>query len=75
MGSGSIAPSFLTSAPDGCERSASRPFRFNPGEKVPGAHWTAGWVGPSAGVKSMEKRKIFPLPGFEKPAVQHVARH
>jgi hypothetical protein len=29
----------------GGEWSATLPGRFNPGESVPGTHWTRGWVG------------------------------
>jgi len=32
----------LTSAPDGGKRSASRPARFIPRERAPGAHWIGG---------------------------------
>jgi hypothetical protein len=38
MGSGEIAPTFLTSALDGRNLSASRPGRFTPGERAPGTH-------------------------------------
>jgi hypothetical protein len=39
---------FMTSVLDGGERSASRPGRFTPRERVPGTHWIGGWVGPRA---------------------------
>jgi hypothetical protein len=38
----------LTSALDGGEWSASRPYRFTPRERGPGTHWIGGWVGPRA---------------------------
>jgi len=38
---------FLTSALDGCEWSASRPGRFTVRERAPGTH-LIGWVGPRA---------------------------
>jgi hypothetical protein len=58
-GSGCIAPRILsTSALDGCERSALRPGRFTPRERVPGTHWIGGWVGPRAGLDAVSKRKI-----------------
>jgi hypothetical protein len=38
----------LTSALDGGEWSASRPGRFNGGEKAVGTHWIGGWVGPQS---------------------------
>jgi hypothetical protein len=45
LGSGGIAPPFLTLVLDGNELSASRPCRFTPGEIDPGTHWIGGWVG------------------------------
>ena len=36
--------------------SATRSSHF-----TPDIHWTAGWVGPRAGLKTSEKRKIFRL--------------
>jgi hypothetical protein len=59
----------LTSALDGGEWSASRPRRFTPRERVPGTHWTGGWVGPRAVLDAVVKRKI-PSPRREsKPRV------
>jgi hypothetical protein len=49
-----IAPSFLTSALDGREWSASRPGCFIPRDKAPYTHWVGGWVGHSAGVDAVE---------------------
>jgi hypothetical protein len=34
----------LTSALDGSELLTSRPGRFTPGERAPGAPWIGGWV-------------------------------
>jgi hypothetical protein len=68
-GSGGIAPPFLTSALDGGERSASLPDHFTPGEVAPGAHWTGDWVCHRAGLDTVEKRKILPLPGIEPQPV------
>jgi hypothetical protein len=48
----------LTSALDGGEWSASRRGRFTPRRRVPGSHWIGGWVGPSAGLDAVVKRKI-----------------
>jgi hypothetical protein len=56
--SGDIAPSFLTSALDGGEWSASRPCRFTSNERAPGNYWIWGWVGPRVGLDAVEKRKI-----------------
>jgi hypothetical protein len=58
-GSGGTAPFFLTSALDGGECSASRPCRFTPGERARGIHWIGGWVGPRAGLDTLEKRKYY----------------
>jgi hypothetical protein len=53
-GSGDIAPPFLTLALDGGEWSASCPSRFTPGERVDGTHCIRGWVGPIAGLDTVE---------------------
>jgi hypothetical protein len=58
MGSGIIAPPFLTSAVDGEKWSASSPCRFTPGEWAPDTHWTGGWLSPWAGLGAVETRKI-----------------
>jgi hypothetical protein len=55
LGSGGIAPPFLTSVLDGNELSALRPCRFTPGETGPSTHWIGGWVGLSVGLDIMEK--------------------
>jgi hypothetical protein len=46
------------------EWSASQPGLFNSWEIAPGTHWIEGWVGPSAGLDTMEKRLIFILLGI-----------
>jgi hypothetical protein len=56
---------FLTSALVGGERSASRPGRFTPGERVPATQWIGGWVDPIAGLDDVENRKFLTLPGLE----------
>jgi hypothetical protein len=33
---------------------ASRPCRISPGERVPGNHWIGGWMGPRAGIDTVE---------------------
>jgi hypothetical protein len=48
----------FTSALDGGDWSVSRPGRLTPREKVPGAHWIGGWVGPRAVLNAVVKRKI-----------------
>jgi hypothetical protein len=36
------------------------------GDRASGSHWIGGWVGPTAGLNVVEKRKIsLPLPGIE----------
>jgi hypothetical protein len=51
--------SFLTSALDGGEWSASHPGRsLPPGERTPGTHWIGGWVFPRAGLDAEARRKI-----------------
>jgi hypothetical protein len=44
LGSGGIAPPFLTLALDGGEWSASHPCRFTPAETAPLTHWIGGWT-------------------------------
>jgi hypothetical protein len=56
---------FLTSALVGVIWSASRPGRFTPGLRAPGAHWIGGCMGPRTGLDNVEKRKILTLPGLE----------
>jgi hypothetical protein len=56
---------FLTSALAGSEWSASRPGCFTPSERVPSTHWIGDWVGPSAGLDDVKKRKCLTLPGLE----------
>jgi hypothetical protein len=53
LGSGGIAPTFLTSVLDGGELSASRLCRF-----TSGTHSIGGWMGPRAGLDAVEERKI-----------------
>jgi hypothetical protein len=60
---------FLTSALTGVELSASCPDRI-----IPGTHWLRGWVGLTAGLDDVEKRKFFTLPGLELPTFGLPAR-
>jgi hypothetical protein len=66
----------LTSPLDGGEWSASRPGRFTPRERAPGAHWVGDCVGPWAGLDTVSRKKI-PIPRRESnpehPIVQLVA--
>jgi hypothetical protein len=58
--------SFLTSALDGGEWSASRPSRALPLGKDPGNHCTGVWVGPRASLDTEARGIIIsPLPGIE----------
>jgi len=56
---------FLTTAFDGGEWSASRPDHYNPGERTSGGHWIGGWVGPTAGLDIMAIIPSVPLPGIK----------
>jgi hypothetical protein len=47
--------------------SASSPFRFTPGERVPITRWLGGWVGPRAGLDDIEKSEFCTIPGLEPP--------
>jgi hypothetical protein len=42
-------------------------------ERAPGTHWIGGWVGPTARLDVMEKRKYLVPAGNRIPAVQAVA--
>jgi hypothetical protein len=55
-GSGGITQSFLSSALDGGESSASRPGRFTPGDRARGTLWIGGWMGPRTRLDYVEKR-------------------
>jgi hypothetical protein len=46
----------LASALVGGEWSASRPYRFTPGERSPGIHWIGGWMDPRPGLDNVERR-------------------
>jgi hypothetical protein len=76
-GSGVIAPFIFDLSTNGGEWSASRPGRFTPKERAPGTYWLGGWVGPSAVLDAVVKRKI-PNPRRESnpktPIVQPVAQ-
>jgi hypothetical protein len=50
--------SFLISALDGGEWSASRPGRSTPWERALGIHWTGSWVGPRVGQDAVVNRKM-----------------
>jgi hypothetical protein len=40
--------------------------RYTPWLKIPGTHWTGGWVGTRAGLDTVFRGKILlPLPGIE----------
>jgi hypothetical protein len=59
---------FLTSALDGGEWSASHPGRFTPRERAPCAHWIGGWVGSRTVLDAVAKRKI-PSPRRESKPI------
>jgi hypothetical protein len=66
-----IAPPFLTSALDGGEWSASRPYRFNQEDRTTGPHWIEACAGPRAGLDAMKMRKEFLThAGNRTPVVQ-----
>jgi hypothetical protein len=53
--------SLMTSALDGVSGSVTPRLCFTPGERAPGTHWTAGWVGPSANLDRDARGKILCL--------------
>jgi hypothetical protein len=42
---------------DGGDWPASRPGRFTPVVRSPGAHWIEGWLGPRSGLDAVAKRQ------------------
>jgi hypothetical protein len=69
-GSGGMAPPFLTLALDGGKWPASRPGCISPS-----TYWIGGWVGPRAGLNTIEKRKMS-CPSRElTPAAQPIVCH
>jgi len=58
---------FLISALDRSEWLASCPGRFISREEAHSTHWTEVWVGSTAGLDAVAKKKIpsLPLPGVE----------
>jgi hypothetical protein len=62
---------FMTSALAGGEWSASRQGRFTTEERAPSSQWIGGWVGPSAGLDEVKRRKILLIPGLE---IRHLGR-
>jgi hypothetical protein len=64
---------FLTSALDGDEWSASRPWRFTLRETALSPHWIGGWVDPRVGLDAVVKCSQ-PLPGLEPSIIQPVAQ-
>jgi hypothetical protein len=59
--------SFLTSALDGGEWSASRPGSVFPRERAVGTHCTGGWVGLRAGLDTEDRGKSFASSGDRTP--------
>jgi hypothetical protein len=47
------------------DRSVSVITSNTPGERAPVTHWIGSWVGPTAGLDDMQKRKFLPPPGLE----------
>jgi hypothetical protein len=67
---------FFTSAIIQGEWSASRPGRFNPGERTPGIIWIGGWMGSTTGLDDVEMRKIVHRDSNSGPsAVQPLPSH
>jgi hypothetical protein len=46
---------FFTSAIDGGEWSASRPYRVTPWERASGKDWIGGWVSPRTRLDTVER--------------------
>jgi len=56
---------FLTSALNAGDWSATRPGRFTAGERTAGIHWLGSRIGRRTGLDAEVKRKNLPLPGIE----------
>jgi hypothetical protein len=52
----------------------SRSARFTPGGSAPGTHSVGGWVGSTAGLDDVEKRKFLILPGLKLRPLGCLAR-
>jgi hypothetical protein len=72
-----MTPTFLTSALDGYEWSASFSHSFTPCERDPSTHWIEGFVGQKTGLDYREKRnisypfrKLNPEPPAHSPLLQ-----
>jgi hypothetical protein len=50
------------------------PICLAPGKEPPGTHCIGGWVGPTAGLDVVEKRKSLPLQGLELQPLGRPAR-
>jgi hypothetical protein len=59
--------------PAGSKWPASHPYHFTPGERAPGTHLVGSWVGPRAGLDTMEKRKFLILPELKLQPLGHPA--
>jgi hypothetical protein len=64
---------FLTSALGAGEWPASSPSRFTPEERASGTNWLGGWVGPSGGFDTVNKRRISCKSNPKPPVVEPVA--
>jgi hypothetical protein len=58
--------SFLTSALDEGELSASRPGSFSPRERAPETNWIVGWVGPRVDLDAGSRTSDHPAPAVTR---------
>jgi hypothetical protein len=72
MGEWRYSSTILTSAIDGGKWSVSRLSRFTLEEGAASTHWIGDWVGPRAGLDTVECRKISCFCRESNPAVQPV---
>jgi hypothetical protein len=73
-GSEDIAPSFMTSAPDGCKWSVSRPSHFIPRERVLRIHWIGGCVTQWVSLNTVEEKNLVHVRNWS-PAIQPTDHH
>jgi hypothetical protein len=69
-------PGFRAKTVHALDRSATvtGPLPLYPGERAPSTHWIGGWVGLTAGLDDVEKRKFVTLPGIELRPLGRPAR-
>jgi hypothetical protein len=58
-------PFFFTLALDGGQWSSFHSAALPLGKEPPSTYWIGGWVGPTASLDAMERRRTLAVPGIE----------